>query len=368
MAIDAEQVKWAYRFLIGREPNQPETDLHLPHYADLEQLRTAFLCTPEAHSLFNTANIRGGGAYTIPAFLLRAPDHPGVRWEFRTPDLAHPCCQLCTSEQMQSPEYAALCAVLQMDPTLQHRKLWEYAYIVAALQFEGCLLPGARGLGFGTGREPLPSAFAARGIRVTATDAPADLGSSAHWAGGAQWTQGLADLFVQGMLPEDAFRALVEYRPADMNAIPPDLRGYDFCWSACCLEHLGSLRHGLDFIHNSLDALRPGGVAVHTTEFNLSSNQHTMETEGLSLFRKCDLELLAHELAQAGHEVAPLNFWPGATPVDEHIDLPPFGFPHLKLELMGYVTTSVGLIVRKGAGRDQGGAPAPGAAVPRYAT
>lgn len=348
MAIDEEHVKWAFRFLIGREADPDVISLHQPHYADLEQLRTAFLCTPEAHSLFNSANLRSGKPYTIPAYLLRGPQFSDVRWEFRPPSLKNPVCQLCTAEQMQSGEYADLCGVLRMDPSLHHRKLWEYAYIYASLMSAKCLEPGARGLGFGTGREPLPSAFAAKGVRVIATDAPADLESSAHWAGAAQWTDGLNDLYVQEMLPEAVFRDLVEYRPANMNEIPPDLHGFDFCWSACCLEHLGSLRHGMDFIHNSLETLRPGGVAVHTTEFNLSSNDNTMETDGLSLFRKSDIELLAHELTEAGHYVETLNFWPGATPVDEHIDLPPFGFPHLKLELMGYVTTSIGLVVRKG--------------------
>lgn len=347
MTVDAEHIRWAYRLLLGREADQPAVDWHLPHYATLEQLRTAFLRTAEAHSLFDAANVGRRSNYTIPAFLLRAPDLPGVRWEFRPPDLAQPACQLCTADQLQSAEYHALCVTLRMNPALQHRKLWEYAYIYAALQTAGSLAPGARGVGFGTGREPLPCAFAARGVQVTATDAPAGLPGTAEWAGTEQWTQGLDDLFIEGMLPEADFRARVTYRAADMNAIPADLRGYDFCWSACCLEHLGSIRHGLDFIHNSLDTLRPGGVAVHTTEFNLSSNERTMETRELSLFRKRDLELLAHELVQAGHDVAPLNFWPGATPVDEHIDLPPFGNPHLKLELMGYVTTSMGLIVRK---------------------
>ena len=36
---------------------------------------------------------------------------------------------------------------------------------------------------------------------------------------------------------------------------------------------------GLRFLEDSLDCLKPGGVAVHTTELNLSSNEETMETE-----------------------------------------------------------------------------------------
>ncbi len=348
MPVEDEFVTWAFRFLIGREPDQQTIDFHKGAYSSLEGLRTAFLRTAEARSLYNGANLKDT-AYAIPAFLLRSPEQAGVRFEFRAPNLEHPVCQLCTSEQMESEEYVSLCTTLGVDAAIQHRKLWEYAYIYAALRLAGCLKPGLRGLGFGTGREPLPSAFASKDVQVTATDAPPDLEVSSLWANSAQWTQGLDDLHVPSMLPEEAFRRLVEYRPADMNAIPETLREYDFCWSACCLEHLGSIRHGLDFVHNSLATLKPGGVAVHTTEFNLSSNVATMETPDLSLFRKRDLELLAQELVRAGHHVEPLNFWPGATPVDEHIDLPPFSSPHLKLEVSGYVITSIGLIVRKAA-------------------
>ena len=72
--------------------------------------------------------------------------------------------------------------------------------------------------------------------------------------------------------PEDEFRRLVDFRYCDMNNISSDLHEFDFCWSCCALEHLGSLSAGLRFIERSLDTLRPGGWAVHTTEFNLFSD------------------------------------------------------------------------------------------------
>ena len=52
-----------------------------------------------------------------------------------------------------------------------------------------------------------------------------------------------------------------------MNHLPDDLRGFDFTWSSCALEHLGTLAAGADFVVAQMDCLRPGGVAVHTTEF-----------------------------------------------------------------------------------------------------
>lgn len=41
-----------------------------------------------------------------------------------------------------------------------HRKLWEYVFICQALWERYAIRPGARGLGFGVGTEPLTSWFA----------------------------------------------------------------------------------------------------------------------------------------------------------------------------------------------------------------
>ena len=54
------------RFL-GR-PGQPVTGLHPPHHATLEQLRTAFLRTPDAHLLFDVANVGRRSAYAVSAY------------------------------------------------------------------------------------------------------------------------------------------------------------------------------------------------------------------------------------------------------------------------------------------------------------
>ena len=353
MPISDDAVTWGFRLLLGMEAaDQATIDFHRNGYDTVEDLRTAFMRTPEARDLFRTANagsLEGFGRmdYSIPPFLLRRPELADVPWLFIEPDLVNPVCQLCTSEQMTGPDYPELCTALGIDHTALHRKYWEFAYILAVLRAKGMLVPGNRGIGFGTGREPLPSAFAAEGVTVMATDAPADLNFSAAWAQSEQWTEGLEDLWKPQLVSKETFFANVQYRPADMNHIPADLNGYDFTWSACCLEHLGSIRHGLDFIRNSLNTLRSGGVAVHTTEFNLNSDRHTLEMPALCLFRKRDIELVIHELIADGHHVEPLNLWPGATPVDEHIDLPPFSSPHLKLELEGFTTTSVGIVVTK---------------------
>ena len=39
------------------------------------------------------------------------------------------------------------------------------------------------------------------------------------------------------------------------------------------IDRIGSIELGLQFIENSMATLRPGGVAVHTTEFNLEDGE-----------------------------------------------------------------------------------------------
>ena len=46
-------------------------------------------------------------------------------------------------------------------------------------------------------------------------------------------------------------------------AIDTDCHGqFDFVWSACAFEHLGSILNGLEFVVNSVKCLKPGGVVL----------------------------------------------------------------------------------------------------------
>lgn len=284
--------------------------------------------------------------YLAPLWLIAPPKSDAVPWVWGLPSLEAPVSQLCTSDQMAGEYYARLCADIENHPH-SHRKLWEFIYIKAAFQHHGILQPGKKVLGFGVGLEPLPAAFAASGTAVVATDAPVDVIADMGWDTTNQHSATLEQLYRPNMLSHEEFNRLVSFEPLDMNAIPDHLRDFDACWSACALEHLGSIDLGLDFIENSLATLKSGGVAVHTTEFNLSSNDETFDMHNLALFRRQDFERLIERLVAKGHKVSPLNLHPGTSEVDEHIDLPPYALPHLKLEVAGYVTTSFGLIVTK---------------------
>lgn len=255
--------------------------------------------------------------------------------------------------------FRGACKALKIEPVL-HRKLWEFGYVLACLEHFGKLKPGARALGFGCGSEPLPSLFAARGLSILATDLAPSAQGAAGWIDSDQHTTDLAAICKPELVAPDVFGAQVSLRHVDMNAIPADLDGgFDICWSICALEHLGSIEQGLAFVRNSLKTLRPGGVAVHTTEFNYSSDEATIDNWGTVLFRKRDFGRLYEELRRDGYELPAVSFDTGNNPIDWFIDIPPFSWqpgyysadlpalPHLKLSIDGFPSTCFGMVIRK---------------------
>jgi hypothetical protein len=255
----------------------------------------------------------------------------------------------CQASDFFHPQYAKLCKLLAQLPKF-HRKQWEWVYVLHHLIEHDALRPGMRGLGFGVGTEPLPAAFASLGVQVTATDAPDNLGVVSAWNATNQHSGDVSQLFAPEIAPNELVQELVSHRPCDMNQIGPEFAEYDFNWSSCCFEHLGSIELGLQFVVNAVEkTLKPGGIAVHTTEFNASSNDATVTEGGTVIFRRKDLEELVDRLQARGHMVELFNIGPTAHALDYHVDVPPYSHDlHLKLLLAGYVTTSVGIVVRRG--------------------
>ena len=258
---------------------------------------------------------------------------------------------LCTQAQHDSPTFRAWAARMG-EPHEMHRKQWEFCLIAQALHERGLLRPGARGLGFAVGQEPLPALFAGHGCAIVASDLAEDAAREAGWVDTRQHATSFEALNARGLCPADRFRELTRFRVVDMNAISPDLRDFDFLWSACALEHLGSIEHGERFIHRAMACLKPGGVAVHTTEFNLSFEHYTPKRGPTVVFRRRDIERIAATLRADGHEIE-LDLREGDLPFDRFVDVPPYKHPFLKLllfsRLHGCVSTSIGLIIRKGS-------------------
>ena len=255
--------------------------------------------------------------------------------------------ELCKAMDYQSAWYKRWCDELSEVPNF-HRKQWEFVYVMQALWERGCIIPGNKGLVFAVGTEPLPALFAQYGCTILATDIFLEEGIAKGWNNGNQLCFGKESLNTRGLCDPEAFNRLVSYRAVDMNAIPADLAGFDFNWSSCSFEHLGTLEKGFDFLRNQLKTLRPGGWSVHTTEFNVSSNDETQENNDTVIYRHRDIEKIAAELRKEGHFVEETDYSLGGLPEDYMVDTEPhLQDIHLKLQVGKYVVTSIGLILRK---------------------
>lgn len=230
-----------------------------------------------------------------------------------------------------------------------HRKFWEWAAISQALAERGMLTAGRKGLGFAVGTEPLSSLFASFGVDVLATDlAPGDP-SAKLWMATQQHAGLKKSLHYPHLVDEPSFEERVSFAFADMKRLEALPKGeFDFIWSSCAMEHLGSLSAGLRFVHESLALLKPGGVGIHTTEFNVGSLDQTLEHKENVIYLRKHIEALDGELRKKGSCLAELDFTPGDEIHDRKFDRPPYyqtGHEHIKLELGGHITTSISLVV-----------------------
>lgn len=233
-----------------------------------------------------------------------------------------------------------------------HRKIWEWAYIAQAVTELGHMEAGRRALGFGVGNEPLPALFARAGLDVLATDQPAEAGD--HWDRIGQLTRGISELAQEHIVPIEQLRRQVTVREVDMNQLPDDLGTFDVVWSACVIEHLGSPARGLEFVLDSCELLRPGGVAVHTTELELTRRDESADYGHCAVYRREELLEFADRLHAAGYEAdfnfhvsmdSPADRWISLALTPEHDVLPDLA--HLKLVVGDSVSTSYGISIRK---------------------
>ena len=210
------------------------------------------------------------------------------------------------------------------------------------------LSKGKTGLGFAVGREPLVAYFASLGAKILASDLDVDRAATAGWVGSNEHAASLEMLNERNICPPDVFAQSVRFQEVDMNTFSKDQLGeFDFVWSSCAFEHLGSLENGLKYVENAMHCVKSGGLAVHTTEFNVGSNELTHEEGGTVIYRRRDIDELVLRLRDAGHQVK-VNYNFGDQPADYNVDVPPYTHDvHLKLHLMGHTTTSIGLVIRK---------------------
>jgi hypothetical protein len=208
------------------------------------------------------------------------------------------------------------------------------------LATEGFIAAGKRGLGLEVDNDRIAALLASRGCEVLAT-------ASAE-PGGLSAADRCLRLFYPDVIHIEEFDRLVRFAELNSSSVGEIAAGsVDFVWSIGMPGRLGTVDAALDFFEASTKPLRPGGIALHTFEFNLTSNWSTWEQPGNVLLRLRDIEALAERLRPSGCRLLPLNTHPGQDVADEKVRSTIGGAPGLRQRVGMMVTTSFGLAIRK---------------------
>ena len=244
---------------------------------------------------------------------------------------------VCKWEHFLDPEYADITRRFLKSEPSKHRKQWEFVYIIKQLELLGKLKKNNYGIGFGCGEEALVPAFANLGCKVIATDLHTEK-SNSGWLDNNQHASSLEvyQKHLPRLCPAKKFQEHTSFKFVDMNSIPSTLfNRFDFAWSACALEHLGSVSAGLNFIINSAKCLEPGGVAVHTTEY--IPGDVTRDNCGTVYFRRSDL-LSLHNMFSSDFKV---SYWCFPDKITDRND------GHYGIYWDNHFITSIGIVIQK---------------------
>jgi len=234
----------------------------------------------------------------------------------------------------------------------------EYVFVSRIIDAIGLISAGGgkKALGFAVGEERTVPFFAKHQVNVVATDLPPNDPQVAGWGGTHQHMSGAVEAMPRyGHVTKKQMREYVTQEWLDMNQMEKSdvwktqLGSFDFVWSVCSVEHVGSIKLALEAMINSLQFLKLGGTAVHTTEFNLNQLVDTMDGPGTVIFRQSDAESLRACALRKGYEMPEICYDPGDGPIDMTVDLPPYHHDnHLKLFLDNkYISTCIGWSFRK---------------------
>lgn len=259
--------------------------------------------------------------------------------------------KICNQEDFKQKNFNRIRNELGWNSSRLHRKIWEYVFIINVLEENNMLIKGKKGLGFAIGEEPLTSYFASKGVKILATDLGIIDYEAKIWASTGQNAAGNIDkICKKDIVSREVFDQFVSYRDLDMNNIPEDIGLFDFCWSSCAIEHVGGLNLSKAFLKNMIKVLKPGGIAVHTTEFNLWSNEETEEDGYSIIYRKKDLEELKEWYQENGCTME-LSFKRKAEGENMYLPIPPYedndNRSHINLVVGNFASTSYGIIVKK---------------------
>ena len=180
--------------------------------------------------------------------------------------------RLCYLEDWNNDEIIQTISELYKSntPTTIHRKYWEFAMGIIAMKRFNKLNMETLALGIGSGVEPIPFYLANKVKHVYATDLYGDL---------ENWNNASPATFLNNpkkyaLFPykEDALTIL----RMDGTKLEFPSETFDIAFSFSSIEHFGGRNHAgaLKSLKEIERVLKPGGIAVITTEYILNNKEH----------------------------------------------------------------------------------------------
>ncbi len=239
----------------------------------------------------------------------------------------------CLDSLAYQSEYGAI------NREIRHRKVWEWVQGVAGMARLGCLQPSARTLGVAVGHEPVIYWLANRVSGVVATDL---------YRGVFADNEATPDI-----LHDPDKYAAYPYPPERVRFLP--MSGTDMCFadetfdmvfSFCSIEHFGSRANSLRSLQEMARVLRPGGVAVVSTEVLL--NDQPPHDEIFAPWEIYETLVAPSGLLMIG-DIAPANLAPYFSRPINILDRADLGSnrPHFVLQFGEMLFTSVILFLQK---------------------
>lgn len=151
-------------------------------------------------------------------------------------------------------------------PTVIHRKAWEYGLSIEGLERLGMVTPDAKAIAVGAGTEPVLYHFANCIGRMVATDLyenPNNEGTPVM----------LADPASFAPFPYRQDRLEVYRMPGDQLAFED--RTFDFAFCLSSIEHFGPRAVQRASLDEMARVVRPGGILCIITELILSEGEHS---------------------------------------------------------------------------------------------
>ncbi|MFD1952429.1 hypothetical protein ACFSGX_16760 [Sphingomonas arantia] len=202
--------------------------------------------------------------------------------------LAKPMSQACTSAQLKEPTFREWQSVLGFsDPA--DRFQWEPVFVLNVLKAFGVIDAGGTGLGFGRDYDVMARAL--NGLGCTTASAEA-------LAAAAKPAQPSED----GAETKDGYESPVALPP------PSVMRSYDFLWSLGLCDVLSNPVDLIYLVEDSIEYLKPGGMAVHILTAQIGRDQLGQELAP-GTFDRNRLAQLSLAVVGGKHEIAQLNMY-----------------------------------------------------------